>query len=97
MVSHVRVRLVNGLCHGFTDGNGLRLCEGLIDDGSCPREGETKLVGKGTQSPVGELRYGAGELRYGAGELNYEAPYSNYGAGKLNYEAQKLNQHDREV
>jgi len=23
MVSHVRVRLVNGLCHGLTDGNGL--------------------------------------------------------------------------
>ena len=38
MVRHVRVRLVNGLCHGLTDGNGLRLCEGLINGESCPRE-----------------------------------------------------------
>jgi len=38
MVSHVRARLVNGLCHGLADGNGLRLSEGLIDGETCPRE-----------------------------------------------------------
>jgi hypothetical protein len=38
VVSHVRARLVNGLCHGFTDTNGLRLCKGLIDGEACPRE-----------------------------------------------------------
>lgn len=41
MVGHVHARgMVNGLCHGFTDGNVLRLCEGLIGGESCPHEGE---------------------------------------------------------
>jgi hypothetical protein len=37
VVRHVRVRLVNGLCHGFTDGNGLG-ARGLIGGEACPRE-----------------------------------------------------------
>jgi hypothetical protein len=40
MVSHVRVRLVNGLCHGLTDGNGFWVGKGMIDGESCPREVE---------------------------------------------------------
>jgi hypothetical protein len=47
MVSHVRVGLVNGLCHGLTDGNGLRLSEGQIDDESWPHE-----VGKQTLTRI---------------------------------------------
>ena len=38
MVRHVGVRLVNGLCHGLTDGNGFGVREGLINGESCPRE-----------------------------------------------------------
>lgn len=45
MVSDVRVRLVNGLCHGLTDGNGFVGSAGLIDDEPCPREGEGQRVG----------------------------------------------------
>jgi hypothetical protein len=48
MVGHVHARgMVNGLCHGFTDGNVLRLCEGLIGGESCPREGESQRVRSG--------------------------------------------------
>ena len=36
MISHVRVRVINELCHGLMDVNGLWVCEGLIDDESCP-------------------------------------------------------------
>jgi hypothetical protein len=48
MVRHVRVRLVNGLCHGLTDVNGFGCVRGLIDDESCPRE-----VGQRTASRHG--------------------------------------------
>jgi hypothetical protein len=53
MMRHVRVRLVNGLCHGFTDGNGLG-CVVLIDGETCPRE-----VGQRTLSRIhGRKRIG---------------------------------------
>jgi hypothetical protein len=46
MVSHVRVRLVNGLLRRADErmSNGFWVCEGLIDGEACPREGEVKFT-----------------------------------------------------
>ncbi len=63
MVRHVRVRLVNGLCHGLPDGNGLiglgRFCKCSL------------TVNR--QAGDGEQNHGAGELKFPSGNQNYEA------------------------